>query len=278
LPFISNVRLSPSFMCRVSLKGFGIVTCPFLVIVDIFGNPANWEPILHLARKYNLKVIEDSCEAIGAEYRGVKCGRFGDAATFAFYPNKQMTTGGEGGAIVTDNGEIADLCRSKHNQGRSVKNGKWLEHVRLGYNYRMTEMQAAMGTVQLRRLDQMLEKRRLVAERYNELLRHVPEIMIPYVKVSDKCAWFVYVVTLNKRYSRFERDLIIKKMAELGINCSNYFQNIHLQPFYKELFNYAPGSFPVAESISDRTIALPFFNDLTEEQINHVVNTLKTCL
>ena len=249
-----------------------------LLIVDVFGHPANWLPILEIARKHNLKIIEDSCEAIGAEYHGVKCGKFGDGATFAFYPNKQMTTCGEGGIIVTDDLEIADLCRSMHNQGRSVQHGKWLEHIRLGYNYRMTEVQAAMGIVQLARLEQFIEKRTQLAARYNELLQSTGGVFTPHVHAGDKSSWFVYVIILNENYSRQNRDSILEKLRAGGIQCSNYFQCIHLQPFYRELFGYTAGLFPIAESISDRTIALPFFNNLSDDQINYIINSLRACL
>lgn len=249
-----------------------------LIIVDVFGHPAHWIPILEIARKHNLKIIEDSCEAIGAEYHDIKCGKFGDAASFAFYPNKQMTTCGEGGIIVTDDLEIADLCRSMHNQGRSVKDGKWLEHIRLGYNYRMTEVQAAMGIVQLERLEQFIDKRTRLATRYNELLQSVAGIITPREIKGSKSSWFVYVITLTKNYSRQNRDLILEKLRSSGVQCSNYFQCIHLQPFYREQFNYTAGAFPIAESIADRTIALPFFNNLSEEQLNYVVSIVKTCL
>lgn len=249
-----------------------------LLIVDVFGHPAHWLPILEIARKHNLKIIEDSCESIGAEYHDIKCGKFGDAATFAFYPNKQMTTCGEGGMIVTDDLDMADLCRSMHNQGRSVQNGKWLEHVRLGYNYRMTEVQAAMGIVQLSRIDQFIEKRERLAARYHELLQSVSDVITPKKNKGEKPSWFVYVITLTKNYSKQNRDLILEKLRVNGIQCGNYFQCIHLQPFYREQFDYKAGDFPIAESISDRTIALPFFNNLAEEQLNYVVSILKTCL
>lgn len=249
-----------------------------LLIVDVFGNPADWLKILRIAQKHNLKVIEDSCEAIGAEYQGIKCGLFGDASTFAFYPNKQMTTCGEGGVIVTDNTEIADNCRSMHNQGRAVQGGKWLEHVQLGYNYRMTEVQAAMGIIQLRRLDEMIRKRELKAAYYHKLLNDTFNIRTLSINQGNKCSWFVYVVIMDRRYSKADRDLIINKLKDKGIQASNYFQCIHLQPFYRNCFHYEQGSFTIAESISERTIALPFFNDITEEQMNRVIANLKSCL
>ncbi len=260
-----------------------------LVIVDIFGHPAEWDKILRIAKKYHLKVIEDSCEALGAEYftkvapksrlaRGKwgRCGNFGDAAVFAFYPNKQITTG-EGGMVVTDNKKIAELCQSMHNQGRRIKGGKWLEHIRLGYNYRMTDVQAAMGMAQLARIYEIFKKRDRVAKIYNRRLSDVPTIKVPYVSPRVKTSWFVYVIQLSENYTRKDRDQISKKLQKAGIECSNYFQCIHLQPFYKELFGYKRGDFPIAESVSNRTIALPFYNNLKEREIKYMVKILKQC-
>lgn len=249
--------------------------------VDIFGHPAEWKKILAIARKYKLKVIEDSCEALGAEYklnkRWIRAGNFGEAAVFAFYPNKQMTTG-EGGMIVTNNSKLADLCRSMANQGRRVKNGAWLEHVRLGYNYRMSDINAALGIAQLSRINEILRKRQKVAELYNRYLSDMPEIKIPYCAPNVKISWFVYVIQLSEKYSRSDRDQIMKKLKGSGIQCSNYFQCIHLQPLYRQMFNYKRGDFPVAENISDRTIALPFYSNLTEKEIKYIVKNLKEIL
>jgi len=254
-----------------------------ILAVDIFGHPVDWDRILAIAKKYKLKVVEDACEALGAKYyskkrkKWINCGTFGEAAAFAFYPNKQITTG-EGGIIVTNNKKIADLCRSAHNQGRAVKNGKWLNHIRLGYNYRMTEMQAALGIAQLSRIREILRKRENVAKIYSQKLKNIPQIHIPFVAPWAKISWFVYVIQLNNNYSRKDRDKILKKLQKQGIECSNYFQPIHLQPFYKKLFNYKKGDFPITESISDRTIALPFYSDLKERQIDYIAKKLKECL
>lgn len=248
-----------------------------MLIVDIFGHPADWDKILKIAKKYKLKVIEDACEALGAEYKGKKCGTFGEAAVFAFYPNKQMTTG-EGGMIVTNNKKIAELCQSMRNQGREIKNNHWLEHVRLGYNYRMNEIEAALGIVQLSRIKEILKKRERVAQIYNHYLSKIPDIQIPYVSPRAKISWFVYVIRLADKYSRRDRDIILKKLEKAGIQSSNYFPSIHLQPFYRNLFGYKRGDFPIAESVSDRSIALPFYNHLTEKEIRYIVKILKKCL
>jgi len=246
-----------------------------ILAVDVFGHPAEWDVLEKIAKKHKLYLIEDSAEALGSEYRDKKCGSFGDAAVFSFYPNKQITSGGEGGMILINNKEIASLCQSMTNQGRKSEGGKWLEHIRLGYNYRMTEMQAALGITQLSRIEEILRKRERVAKMYNEKLGEFSEVKIPYISSDVKLSWFVYVIRLSKRYSQRERDKIINSMAQNGIQCGTYFQPIHLQPFYRKLYNYKPGDFPICESVGQRTIALPFYNNLKEKEINYVIKNLK---
>jgi len=254
-----------------------------ILAVDVFSYPADWDTLNKIAKKYKLFLIEDSAEALGSEYDSTcspqakrkKCGSFGNAAILSFYPNKQITTSGEGGMILTNNKKIADLCQSMANQGRRVKNGKWLEHIQLGYNYRMPEVCAAMGIAQLSRIKTILEKREKVAKMYNERLKDFPEIEIPWTAPNIKMSWFVYVIRLAKKYSMRDRDKIIKKMAKRGIQCGNYFQSIHLQPFYRKMLGFKLGSFPIAESVSQRTIALPFYNNLKEKEIDFVVKNLK---
>jgi len=202
-----------------------------------------------------------------------KVGTFGDCGVFAFYPNKQMTTG-EGGMIVTDDENIYKLCRSMRNQGRS-EDGAWLQHERLGYNYRISDINCALGIAQLERIDEILPKREKVARLYNERLRVFEELIIPEFEEGKKISWFVYVVRLIDKYSRRDRDLILAKLKEAGIGCSNYFTPIHLQPFYRKMFGYKKGDFPVTEEVSERTIALPFYNNLKEEQIVYVCESLR---
>lgn len=245
-----------------------------ILAVDVFSQPADWNELKRIAKKHKLYLIEDSAEALGSEYKGKKCGSFGDAAIFAFYPNKQITTG-EGGVILTDNKKVYELCKSMVNQGRRVKDDKWLEHIMLGYNYRLDEMSCALGIVQLKRIKDILNKRKKVAELYNKKLKDVKGLEVPYVKPGNKLSWFVYVVKLSERFSGKKRDGIIAEMAKKGIQCSNYFQPIHMQPLYKNLFGYKEGNFPITENVSKRTLALPFFNDLTEKDINFVVEALK---
>ncbi len=245
-----------------------------ILAVDVFSNPADWSKLQKIAERNKLFLIEDSAEALGSEYKGKKCGSFGDAAIFAFYPNKQITTG-EGGMILTDNKKIADLCKSMANQGRKVQNGKWLEHVRLGYNYRLDEMSSALGVSQMKRIEEIIKERERVAQLYNKKLKEIKELEIPYTNSKNKISWFVYVVKLSESFGGKKRDKIIKEMAKKGIQCSDYFQPIHLQPFYKNEFGYKMGDFLVAENISKRTLALPFFNNLKKGEINFVVENLK---
>jgi len=225
------------------------------------------DPLRDVASKYGLRIIEDACEAIGAEYRGRPAGTLGDAAAFAFYPNKQITTG-EGGILVTANPEWRDLFRSLRNQGRD-RFDAWLNHSRLGYNYRLDEMSAALGVVQISRLDELLAKRTQVAQWYtlrldgiNDLIE-TPEI----VPSTTKMSWFVYVVRLAKSIDRFR---LMKDLEDRGIPNRPYFSPIHLQPFYRDRFGFKPGDFPVAEDLGQRSLALPFSSVMTEDQVNYV--------
>ena len=244
-----------------------------IMAVDVFGHPAEWDRILEIACKYNLKVIDDSCEALGAEYKGRKVGQFGDAACFAFYPNKQITTG-EGGIIVTNNPEIAKIARSLRNQRRDEMCA-WLEHNRLGYNYRMDEMSAALGVSQLKRIETFLAKRERVARSYTDSLKKFSWVKTPSVKPYVRMSWFVYVVTLKEG---LDRDIIIKRLEEKGIPARGYFSPIHLQPYIKKAFGTKEGMLPVTENIAKRTLALPFHNNLMEEEIKRVVEELKAAV
>lgn len=241
-----------------------------ILAVDVFGYPAEWDQLRALAKKYKLGLIEDAAEALGAEYKGMRAGSLGDGAVFAFYPNKQITTG-EGGAILTDDAEMDDMCRSLRNQGRS-KEGGWLEHKRLGYNYRLSDINCALGIVQLERVDELLEKRRRVAQLYNKRLQKIEGIQIPYTSPHIKRSWFVYVIKLHDSFDKDDRDNMLKSLRKRGIECNNYFGPIHLQPFYRETFGCKHGDFPVTERVAARTIALPFFGNLTEQEVDYVCN------
>jgi perosamine synthetase len=247
-----------------------------VIPVHIFGRPCELDRIMETARKSDIRVIEDACEAVGAEYfvdkNWKKVGAFGDCGVFAFYPNKQITTG-EGGMIVTDDKNIYRLCRSMRNQGRS-DDESWLQHERLGFNYRLSDINCALGIAQLERIDDILTRRERVAQLYNERLKDEEGLILPYFEENKKISWFVYVIRLNDKYSREDRDTIIGGLKEKGISCSNYFSPIHLQPFYRRSFGYKKGDFPITEEVSQRTIALPFFNKLNEKEIDYVCENL----
>jgi len=242
--------------------------------VHVFGQPTDMIGLGALADKYRLKVIEDACESIGATCGEKKVGTFGDCSVLAFYPNKQMTTA-EGGAIITDNDSVASACRSMRNQGRS-EGSTWLAHERLGYNYRLSDIHSALGVAQLSRIEELLDKRKRAADLYARAFEQVEGISLPAVIPETTRSWFVYVVLLDPQFTRDERNQILMGMRQSGIGCSDYFPPIHLQPFYVKQFGYRRGDFPVCESISDRTIALPFFGDLEEEDVAYVASVLET--
>lgn len=245
--------------------------------VHVFGQPCNMDKIMEIAKKYNLAVIEDACEAIGAEYKEKKVGGFGLAGVFAFYPNKQITTA-EGGMVVTNDEKIAKLCRSMRNQGRDEDSNS-LHHEMLGYNYRMIEMSAALGTVQLERINEILEKRQKVADIYNKKLSQIKGVKIPYISPDVKISWFVYVIRLDENlFSKENRDMVMKKLREKGINCRSYFPPIHLESFYVDLFGFKKGDFPFTEKVADLTIALPFYNNITEKQVEYTCETLEAII
>ena len=244
-----------------------------ILAVDVFGQPADYDALDDIAARHGLRVISDCCESIGAEYRGAKASRRGVAGVFGFYPNKQITTG-EGGAIVTDDPEIARLCRSMRNQGRGDAGG-WLSHERLGYNYRLPDICCAIGVVQLERIDEFLTRREAVAAAYIKKLAGAPRLIAPYVAPdTTRMSWFVFVVRLTDDCTRADRDQILQELRRHGIGANNYFQPIHLQPFYQSQFGHRAGAFPVTEAIADRTIALPFHNNITPTEVDLVVSRL----
>jgi perosamine synthetase len=247
-----------------------------LMPVHIFGRPMPMDAVMEIAARRGIPVAEDACEALGATYKGRQVGTFAAASTFAFYPNKQMTTG-EGGMIVTDDDRLADLCRSLRNQGRDPGAG-WLAHARLGYNYRLSDINCALGLSQLARLPEFLAARRRVAGRYIEKLSELDEIVLPAPYGDGELSWFVFVVRLADRFSQAERDKLLASLREQGIGTNNYFAPVPLQPFYREQFGYKPGDFPVTDKISARTFALPFYNRLTPEDQDLVIACVKKAL
>jgi dTDP-4-amino-4,6-dideoxygalactose transaminase len=239
--------------------------------VDVFGQPADYDPIRQVCDQYGLALIEDSCEALGAEYQGRKAGTLGDYAVFAFYPNKQITTG-EGGCIVTDDGRAARMMLALRNQGRAPGD-TWLQHTYLGYNYRLDEMSAALGRVQMRRLDDLMAKRQQVADWYAGRLAHIPGVQAPYLApTTSRVSWFVYVVRFDPE---IDRDAVARALGERGVPARPYFLPIHLQPYMVERFGYREGDFPVTEDLGRRGLALPFSGVMAEAQVDYVCEMLR---
>ena len=247
-----------------------------LIVVHTFGCPAELGALLEIASRHDLKVIEDACEAIGAEYKCRKLGTFCDAGVFAFYPNKQITTG-EGGMIVTRDEDLAATLCSLRNHGRRP-GGEWFDHFELGYNYRIPEISCALGLAQLRRIENILERRRMVAEEYDRRLRGCPDLVLPQLNIPDRSiSWFVYVARLGSEFTAAGRDAIRQFLIDRGIGCGRYFAPVHLQPTYQSVPS-AKLRLPVTEAEAVRTLALPFFNRITGEQIAEVCDCLADAL
>jgi len=241
-----------------------------ILVVHIFGQACDMDPIIKIAKKYRLKIIEDACESILASYKRKKVGTFGQSAVFAFYPNKQITTG-EGGMIVTDNRQVYELCSSLKNQGRT-SDMQWLDHKYLGYNYRLDEISAALGVAQLERIKYLINQRAKIAKMYHKYLKaHHHLLKIPVVAKGNVDTWFVYVIQVLKD---IDRDCLIGELAKNGIQTKNYLPSIHLFDFYKKTFGYKVGDFPISELVSSRSLALPFYIGLKETDIKYIVRKL----
>jgi dTDP-4-amino-4,6-dideoxygalactose transaminase len=242
--------------------------------VDVFGQPADYDRINQIANHYDLAVIEDSCEALGGAYKGRIAGTLGDYGTFAFYPNKQITTG-EGGMIITDDNEAADFMRALRNQGRAPGD-TWLQHTHLGYNYRLDEMSSALGLSQLDRLEELLQKRTQVAHWYDQHLGNIPEVTPPQiVPETTRVSWFVYVIKISPS---IDRDRLAQLLENDGVPVRPYFSPIHLQPYMVKMFGYQPGDYPVTEDLGERSLALPFSGMMTEEEVIYVCERIADAL
>lgn len=240
-----------------------------ILAVHTFGCPADLDPLLEIAHTHNLHLIEDACEAIGAEYRGRKVGGFGALGVFSFYPNKPITTG-EGGVLVTNDSALASTVKALRNQGRT-EHDDWLQHSLLGYNYRLPEINCALGVAQLSRIETILTRREALARRYCELLRDIcPDVEPPPINIQDaRTSWFTFVVRLPPGLNR---DLVIQHMAARGIECRAYFAPIHQMPLYR---GYALRNLPHTDEIASRTLALPFFNRLQDDDMLEVCAALR---
>ncbi len=244
--------------------------------VHVFGLPCDMKPILETAHEFDLNVVEDACEALGAEYGGQRAGTFGDAAVFGFYPNKQLTTA-EGGMIVTNDERIAGICRSLRNQGRAGDGG-WLLHSRLGYNYRLSELHCALGVAQLERIDQLLSERERVARLYSEALADVPGVELPGEVLGVKRSWFSYVIQVLGRSPAERRDALMAGLHARGIDCRPYFPAIHRQPYFRSLHLDTNRPLPRTELAADRTLALPFFASMTREMVHEICSAVRELL
>jgi perosamine synthetase len=244
-----------------------------LVAVDIFGYPAEYDELIAICERHGIVLIEDACEALGATYKGKRLGSHGHPAVWAFYPNKQMTTG-EGGAVTTGDADEHGLLVSLRNQGR-LETSSWLQHGRLGYNYRLDDLSAALGIGQLEKLDRILEARGDVARRYGELLTDV-DVETPLADDADHTrSWFVYVVKLP---SGVDRAAVMARLDGEGVATAPYLPSIHLQSYMRERYGFSEGMLPVSEDCSDRTMALPFHARLDRSDQERVVEALRTAI
>lgn len=270
------VDILPSTFCIDPTKIEAAITphTKAILAVDVFGYLADWQALRGIADKHHLLLIEDSCEALGSERAGRRAGSFADCAVFGFYPNKQMTTG-EGGMFVTDRPELSRIVRSLRNQGRDEED-KFLVHHRLGFNYRISDLNCALGISQLKKLPAMIERRAQVARWYAAGLAGLSkDLLVPADQPEVDISWFVYVVRLADRFSSRDRDHLRRHLGDRNIGCNVYFPCIHLQPFYRERFGFTEGDFPVTEHVAERTIALPFSSRMSEKDVAKVCETLK---
>ena len=246
-----------------------------ILVVHTFGVPADMAALEAIANRHGLYILEDACEAVGATYHGRKVGSFGAAGVFAFYPNKQLTTG-EGGMVATRDAKLAERMRALRNQGR-YSSTEWFQHQEVGFNYRLSEVNCALGIEQLKRVEEILAMRQEAANRYKQQLHDIAEITLPYQgRDHVHCSWFVYVVRLRRAGVPSLRDSVAAYLHSVDIGFARYFAPIHLQPAYAQWRDTA--HLPTTEAVAATTLALPFFNRLTSEQVNLVCGALRTAL
>jgi len=238
-----------------------------IIPVHYGGQTVDMDPIMEIAEKYDLAVIEDAAEAHGSTYKGKKAGSLGDAGCFSFYPNKNMTTG-EGGMITTDNDDLAEQLRMMKSHGQDRR----YHHVALGYNYRMTELQAALGVVQLSRLEASIQARVKVARRYSERLSSVPGVVTPFVSPGNRHTYMLYTIRVPRR------DQVQAYLERSGVETRVAFPPIHLQPLYRNLYGYRGGELPVTEEAADQVLSIPMYYGLEESKQDYVVNHLREAL
>ncbi len=243
-----------------------------ILIVDIFGYPADVPALMAIAERHGLAIVEDACQSIDGDFNGKKLGTYGHPAVYGFYANKQLTTA-EGGVVLTDDDALYLLLKSLTNQGRS-DDGAWLVHSRLGFNYRLSDVHAAIGIAQIERLDWMQDARTRIAGRYQARMASVDGVT-PMYEGPQRRSWFVYAPRLDPD---LDRDAIIGRLEAEGVSAKPYLPCIHLQPYYRTDHGHAPGELPVTEEISASTIALPFFCEMTDEQVDRVCDTMERAI
>jgi len=243
-----------------------------ILIVDIFGYPAEVPALVDIARRHGLGIVEDACQSIDGDYDGRKLGTFGHPAVYGFYANKQLTTA-EGGVILTDDDDLYRLLKSLTNQGRS-DDGAWLVHSRLGFNYRLSDVHAAIGVAQIERLDWMQDARARIAGLYQQRMAGIDGVT-PMYEGLQRRSWFVYAPRLAPD---LDRDAIIGRLEAEGISAKPYLPCIHLQPYYRDEHGHRPGELPVTEAISASTIALPFFCEMTDAQVDRVCDAVQRAI
>jgi len=243
-----------------------------ILIVDIFGYPADVPALMAIAERHGLAIVEDACQSIDGDFNGKKLGTYGHPAVYGFYANKQLTTA-EGGVVLTDDDALYLLLKSLTNQGRS-DDGAWLVHSRLGFNYRLSDVHAAIGIAQIERLDWMQDARARIAGRYQARMASVDGVT-PMYEGPQRRSWFVYAPRLDPD---LDRDAIIGRLEAEGVSAKPYLPCIHLQPYYRTDHGHAPGELPVTEEISASTIALPFFCEMTDEQVDRVCDTMERAI
>jgi perosamine synthetase len=243
-----------------------------ILIVDIFGYPADVPALIAIAERHGLAIVEDACQSIDGDFNGKKLGTYGHPSVYGFYANKQLTTA-EGGVILTDDDALYLLLKSLTNQGRS-DDGAWLVHSRLGFNYRLSDVHAAIGIAQIERLDWMQDARARIAARYQARMASIDGVT-PMYEGPQRRSWFVYAPRLD---ADLARDAIIGRLEAEGVSAKPYLPCIHLQPYYRTDHGHAPGELPVTEEISASTIALPFFCEMTDEQVDRVCDTMERAI
>jgi len=244
-----------------------------IIAVHLYGHPADMDPILRIAKDHGLYLIEDAAEAHGAEYKGRKVGALGDVGCFSFYANKIITTG-EGGMLVTSNEEIAERARKLRDQAYNMNMRKWLIHDEIGYNYRMTNIQAAIGLAQLEKIDAFIKTHRENAQLYNSLLRGIPGMTLPPEETWSKNVYWMYTILVDKNKFGISRDELMCELEKYGVETRSVFHPIHLQPPYRNKFKGY--KYPIAEDLSKRGVNLPSGNTLTKEHVEYVVDAIES--